>query len=117
VNKFSQRSVLPQISFNRLSHYHNRGCLCGGATPPRARSAEKSLQQHSLRISPSPTVKLIKTIASHSLDAFPGLIGAQGWQIPDIFPKKPGCIFPIRNPLYFSAIFSFQAIPAFRMTN
>jgi hypothetical protein len=51
------------------------------------------------------------------LDAFPGLIGAQGWQIPDIFLEKPGCFFPIRTSLYFSAIFSFLAIPAFRMTN
>jgi hypothetical protein len=55
----------------------------------------------------SSTVKTLKTTASRPLDAFPGPPEAQGWQIPDVFPEKPGCFFPTRNPLYFRAINAF----------
>jgi hypothetical protein len=78
-----------------------------GSESLRARSAEKSSQHPPPQIPHLLTVKTIKTTASHHLDTFPGLMGAQEWQISCIFPEKPGCFFPIRNPLYFSAIFSF----------
>jgi hypothetical protein len=61
--------------------------------------------------------KILKTPASRPSDTFPDHFEAQGWQIPEVFSKKPGRFFPFRNPLYFSAISSFQSIPAFRMTN
>ena len=36
---------------------------------------------------------------------------------PECFPEKPNRFFPLRTPPYFSAITSFQAISAFRMTS
>ena len=51
-----------------------------------------------------------KNHQNHCIPPFgylPGPAGAQGWQIPDIFPEKPGRFSPFRNPLYFQAINAF----------
>ena len=115
---FSGKIAPPQIPFNSLSYYRNRGVPVRWGRSPREHALpEKSSQHHPPRISHLPMVKTIKTTASYLPDTFPSLPGTQGRQIPDVFPKKPGRFFPIRNPLYFSVISSFQAIPAFRMTS
>ena len=96
-----------------------------GAKPPRARSARKILtatkkpgkkiQNQRIPVSHhaigillfTDGKKTLKTTASRPSDTSPGLPKAQGWQIPDVFPEKPGRFSPFRNPLYFQAINAF----------
>src|SRR5208337_2215852 len=74
----------------------------GARSPNEARSAEKSWQQHHRESPHSPKVKTLKTTASHPYDTFPGLPGARGWQIPDIFPENRIAFSPLRDPPLFS---------------
>ena len=118
----------PQIPFNRLSHYRNRGMpVRRGREPPRARSLQKILtatrsrgkmQNQRIPVTHlwqepylSPTVK---TPQNHRIpqSGYPCFHHTRPIEAdPGCFPEKTGSFFPFRNPLYFSAVMSFRAIP------
>jgi hypothetical protein len=94
VKKFPGKIVPPQIPFNHLKHYRNRGMpVRRGRKPPRARALLKN---------PGSDGKNPQNHCTPPFGCPPGPARGTGMADPRHFPEKTGSFFPDQEPPLFS---------------